>query len=68
MENYFLNIKYLQDHEQEKLQHKELMKQQEVMYAELEKLKCIEVQLMDLSKENIELHQLKTKLESEVVR
>lgn len=44
------------------------MKQQEVMYAELEKLKCIEVQLMDLSKENIELHQLKTKLESEVVR
>lgn len=38
------------------------------MYAELEKLKCIEVQLMDLSKENIELHQLKTKLESEVVR
>ena len=44
------------------------MKQQEVMYAELEKLKCIEVQLMDLSKENIELHQLKTKLESEVVK
>ena len=68
MENYFLNIEYLQDHEQEKIQHQELMKQQEVMYAELEKLKCIEVQLMDLSKENIELHQLKTKLESEVVR
>ena len=44
------------------------MKTHEVMYAELEKLKCIEVQLLELSKENIELHQLKTQLESEVVK
>ena len=45
-----------------------LVKQHEVMYAEVEKLKCIEVQLMDLSKENTGLHQLKTRLESEVVK
>ena len=45
-----------------------LREKQEVMYAELEKLKCVEVQLMELSKENIELKQLKTQLESEVVK
>ena len=44
------------------------MGQHEVMSAELQKLKCIEVQLMELSKENIELHQLKTQLESQVVK
>ena len=36
--------------------------------AELEELKCIEVQLMNLSKENIELYQLKTQVEYEVVQ
>ena len=36
--------------------------------AELEKLKCVEVQLREKSQENIELNQLKTSLESKVVR
>ena len=38
------------------------------MSAELEKLKCVEVELREKSQENIEILQLNTDLESKVVR
>lgn len=38
------------------------------MSAELEKLKCVEIELIEKSQENMEILQLNTDLESKVVR
>ena len=52
----------------EKEDHKVLLCKHETIMAELEKLKCVEIKIEEVSKDNIRLTELKLDLDAKIER
>ena len=52
----------------EKKDHEVLLSKHEVIMAELQKLKCVEIKIEEISKDNVRLTELKIDLDARIER